>query len=56
MFSSPFSVEFDATPTNLQLKFADFQSDSMLKEKLCDSSLTAFCSKYDISVWQYLLL
>jgi hypothetical protein len=44
MCSSPFSVEIDATPTSLQLEFANFQSDSVLKEKFCDSSLTDFYS------------
>lgn len=43
---SSFSVEIDATPTNLQLYFADFQRDSTVKEELCDSSLTDFNSKY----------
>jgi hypothetical protein len=42
MFSSPFSVEIDVTPTNLQVEIADFQSNSTLKEKFCDSSLTDF--------------
>jgi hypothetical protein len=39
-------VEIDASPTDLQLEFANFQSDLMLKENFCDSSLADFCSKY----------
>lgn len=31
---------------DLELDFADFQSDSVPKEKLCDLSHTDFCSKY----------
>jgi hypothetical protein len=46
MFSSPCLVEIDAISRNLQLEFADFRSDSTLKEKFCGSSLTDFYSKY----------
>jgi membrane protein insertase Oxa1/YidC/SpoIIIJ len=46
MFSFPFLIEIDATLKNLQLKFADFHSDSALKEQFNDSSLTDFYLKY----------
>jgi hypothetical protein len=41
MFSSPFSVEIDAMPTNLQLEFANFKTDPALKE----NSMTYHISK-----------
>jgi hypothetical protein len=44
-FFFPLSVETDATPTNLQMTSANFQSYSTLSEKFCDSSLIAFYSK-----------
>jgi hypothetical protein len=46
IISSPFPVEIYATSTNLQLEVSDFQSESILKEQLYDSSLTELYSKY----------
>lgn len=43
MFPSPFSVDIDATPRNLQFEFASFQSDSTLRKiSVTHQSLTSF--------------
>jgi hypothetical protein len=46
MFSSPFSVNLDLLPTNLQLEFAELQCDSTLKDKFLNISILEFYSKY----------
>ena len=46
IFSSPFSLEIDLLPSNLQLEVADLQNDSTLKDKFLGSSLVDFYSKY----------
>jgi hypothetical protein len=43
---SSLPMETNIIPTNSEMKFADFQSDSTLKEKFYDSSTSDFCLKY----------
>lgn len=47
MFSSPFSVDTESVPAELQLEFVDFQCDSSVKSKFFEiPTLTDFYSKY----------
>ena len=47
MFSSPFSVDIESVPTELQLEFVDLQCDSVVKSKFFEiPTLTDFYPKY----------
>lgn len=50
-FSFPFSSDNDGTPSNVQLEFADFQRDSVLKDKYCNIHILDFYSKYVSLSW-----
>ena len=46
MFSSPFSVDIESVPTELQLEFVDLQCDSVVKSKFFEIPTIDFYPKY----------